>query len=47
MTAALFVQASAMTFGGLMLNLATMWRLPALALLAGAVFAASIHWGPK
>lgn len=47
MTAALFVQVSAMTFGGLMLNLAIMWRQPLLALLSGAVFAAAIHWGPR
>lgn len=40
-------QIAVMAGGSVALNLALLYRRPMLALLAGGIFAAAIHWGPK
>lgn len=41
------MQIAVMAGGSVALNLALLYRRPLLAVMAGAIFAMAIHWGPR
>ncbi len=40
-------QIAVMAAGSVSLNMALLYRMPLLAVVAGVIFAAAIHWGPR